>query len=170
MNGFDLSSIEVIPLEKNIDVSSFHSREEELNSFLWENAEEYRQALLGTTHVLVYGKKVIGYFTLSMDSLKIKRISDVDRIGYESIEYYPAIKIGQLAVDEDFEKKGVGPYMLKIICGIAMNLINYVGCRFLAVNAIPDAQSWYEKHGFKPINDQVGRIKLVYYIDILKLS
>lgn len=170
MNGFDISSIKVIPLDKNIDVSSFNCREDELNSFLWESAEEYRQALLGTTHLLVYGKKVIGYFTLSMDSLKIKRIPDVDRIGFESIEYYPAIKIGQLAVDEDFERKGVGPYMLKIICGIAMNLINYVGCRFVAVNAIPTAQSWYEKHGFKPITDQGGRIKLVYYIDILKLS
>ncbi len=170
MNGFDISSIKVIPLDKTVDVSSFHCKEDELNSFLWGSAAEYRQALLGTTHLLVYGKKVIGYFTLSMDSLKIKRIPDVDRIGFESIEYYPAIKIGQLAVDIDFERKGVGPYMLKIIVGIAMTLINYVGCRFVAVNAIPNAQSWYEKLGFKPITDQGGRVKLVYYIDVLKLS
>jgi GNAT superfamily N-acetyltransferase len=170
MNGINISSIKVIPLDKSIDVSSFHCKENELNSFLWESAEEYRQALLGTTHLLVYDEKVIGYFTLSMDSLKIQRIPDVDRIGFENIEYYPTIKIGQLAVDEDFERKGVGSYMLKIICGIAMNLINYVGCRFVAVNAIPTAQSWYEKQGFKPITDQSRRIKLVYYIDILKLS
>lgn len=71
MNGFDLSSIKVIPLDKNIDVSSFHCKEDELNSFLWESAEEYQKAFLGTTHVIVYRTKVIGYFTLSMDSLKI---------------------------------------------------------------------------------------------------
>lgn len=38
--------------------------------------------------------------------------------------------------------------MLKIICGIAMNLVNYVGCRFVAVNPIPNAQSWYEEYRF----------------------
>ncbi len=165
----DLSSIRVIPLDENTDVSSFLCKEDELNSFLWESAEEYQRVFLGTTHVLIYGTKVIGYFTLSMDSLKIKRIPYEDRIGFEKIEYYPAIKIGQLAVDKTFEEKGVGPYMLKIICGIAMNLVKYVGCRFVAVNAIPTAQSWYEKYGFKPITGQDGRIKLVYYIDILKL-
>lgn len=167
---FELSSIKVIPLNKSIDVSAFHCEEDELNSFIWERAEEFRQAFLGTTHVLVYDAKVIGYFTLSMDSLKIQKIPHDDRIGYEGIEYYPAIKIGQLAVHEEFERKGIGPYMLKIICGIALHLVSYVGCRFVAVNAVPNAQSWYEKHGFKPITDQSGRIKLVYYIDVLKLS
>jgi len=165
----DHSSIRVIPLDETTDVSSFYCKEDELNSFLWESAEQYQKVFLGTTHVLFYGAKVIGYFTLSMDSLKIKRIFHDDRIGFENIEYYPTIKIGQLAVDTDFEDEGVGTYMLQIICGIAMNLVKYVGCRFIAVNAIPTAQSWYEKHGFKPITDQDGRIKLVYYIDILKL-
>ncbi len=81
----DFSLIKVKSLDKSIDISSFHCREEELNSFLWESSEEYKQAFLGTTHVLIYDAKIIGYFTLSMDSLKIQRLPGIDRIGFENI-------------------------------------------------------------------------------------
>jgi hypothetical protein len=166
----DLSSLTVKKLDDNVDLSQFKCSSQEIQDFLTEYAMFFQNKSLGVSYVIYSNSKIVGFFTISMDSLRIRKIKTEDRIGYANIDYYPSIKIGQLCVDINFEKQRIGQFILNVICGIGMEFSEKIGCRFISVNTIPTAQSWYEKHGFTPLKDQKGRKKLSYYLDISKLE
>lgn len=166
----DLSSLTVKKLDDNIDLSQFKCGSREIQDFLTEYAMIFQNKSLGISYIVYSNSKMVGFFTISMDSLRIRKIKTEDRIGYDNIDYYPSIKIGQLCVDIDCEKQRIGQFMLNVICGIGMEFSEKIGCRFLSVNTIPTAQTWYEQRGFTPLKDQKGRKKLSYYLDISKLE
>ncbi|MBE0523088.1 MAG: GNAT family N-acetyltransferase [Methanosarcinales archaeon] len=166
----DLSSLIVKKLDDNVDSSQFKCKSQEIQDFFTEYALVFQNKSLGVSYIVYNNSKMVGFFTISMDSLRIKKIKTDDQIGYAHIDYYPSIKIGQLCVDIDYENQGIGPFMLNVICGIGMEFSEKIGCRFLSVNTLPSAQTWYEKHGFTPLKDQKGREKLSYYLDISKLE
>ena len=166
----DTSSLTVKKLDDNVDLFQFKCRSQEIQDFLIEYAMIFQNKSLGITYLVYYNSKIVGFFTISMDSLRISKIKTEDQIGHDNIDYYPSIKIGQLCVDIDCEKKRIGKFMLTVICGIGMEFSEKIGCRFLSVNTIPTAQTWYEENGFTPLKDQKGRKKLSYYLDISKLE
>ena len=166
----DLSSLTVNKLDEYVDLSGFECRSDEIKDFLTEYALIFQNKSLGVSYIVYSNLKIVGFFTISMDSLRIKKMNTEDQIGHENIVYYPSIKIGQLCVDMDCERQKIGEFKLIVICGIGMDFSEKIGCRFLSVNAIPAAQTWYEKCGFTPLKDQKGRDKLSYYLDISKLE
>jgi len=166
----DLSSLTVKKLDDNVDSSQFKCKSQEIQDFFTEYAMVFQNKSLGVSYIVYNNSKMVGFFTISMDSLRIRKIKTEDQIGYAHIDYYPSIKIGQLCVDIDYENQGIGPFMLTVICGIGMEFSEKIGCRFLSVNTLPSAQTWYEKHGFTPLKDQKGREKLSYYLDVSKLE
>jgi len=166
----DLSCLTVKKLDDNVDISQFKCKTQEIQNFLTEYAMIFQNKSLGVSYIVYNNSKMLGFFTISMDSLRIRKIRTEDQVGYTNIDYYPSIKIGQLCVDIDCENQRIGPFMLNVICGIGMEFSEKIGCRFLSVNTLPSAQTWYEKHGFTPLKDQKGRDKLSYYLDISKLE
>ena len=166
----DFSHLTVNKLDDTIDVSQFKCRSQEIQDYLTEYSMIFQNESLGITYIVHNNSKMVGFFTISMDSLRIKKLNTIDRIGYDHIEHYPSIKIGQLCVDIDCEAQGIGQFILNVICGIGLEFSEKIGCRFLSVNTIPTAQTWYKKHGFTPLKDQKGREKLSYYLDISKLE
>ena len=166
----DLSALTVKKLDDNIDLSQFKCKSQEIQEFFTDYAMVFQNKSLGVSYIVYNNTKIVGFFTISMDSLRIRKIRSEDQIGYANIDYYPSIKIGQLCVDIDYDKQGIGAFMLNIIFGIGMDFSEKIGCRFLSVNTLPSAQTWYEKHGFAPLKDQKGRKKLSYYLDISKLE
>ena len=166
----DLSSLTVKKLDDNVDLSQFKCKSQEIQDFFIEYAMVFQNNSLGVSYIVYNNTKIVGFFTISMDSLRIRKIRSEDQIGYANIDYYPSIKIGQLCVDIDYDKQGIGAFILNIICGIGMDFSEKIGCRFLSVNTLSSAQTWYEKHGFTPLKNQKGRNKLSYYLDISKLE
>lgn len=166
----DLSSLTVKKLDDNVDLSQFKCRSQDIQDFLTEYAMIFQNKSLGVSYIVYNHSKIVGFFTISMDSLRIRKIRTEDQVGYANIDYYPSIKIGQLCIDIDCENQRIGPFILNVICGIGMEFSEKIGCRFLSVNTLPSAQTWYEKHGFSPLKDQKGRKKLSYYLDISKLE
>ena len=166
----DFAALTVKKLDDDVDLSQFKCKSQEIQDFFTEYAMVFQNKSLGVSYIVYNDTKIVGFFTISMDNLRIKKIKSEDQIGYKKIEYYPSIKIGQLCVDMDCDKQGIGAFMLNVICGIGMDFSEKIGCRFLSVNTLPTAQTWYEKHGFAPLKDQKGRKKLSYYLDISKLE
>ncbi|MCD8310483.1 MAG: GNAT family N-acetyltransferase, partial [Prevotellaceae bacterium] len=62
--------------------------------------------------------------------------------------HYPAVKIGRLAISEEYMRIGLGR---DIILLIKLMFINgsRAGCRFLTVDAYQNAIGFYQKCGFK---------------------
>lgn len=66
---------------------------------------------------------------------------------------YPAIKIGRLAVSEEFSGNGLGTFILDNI-KYAFTNVKRLGCRFITVDALSSAVHFYEKNGFQFFTEQ----------------
>lgn len=65
---------------------------------------------------------------------------------------YPALKLCQLAVDDNFASNGFGRLIVSRTIKIAYDF--NVGCRFVTVDAIPEAEDFYVKMGFVRLSDK----------------
>ncbi len=60
--------------------------------------------------------------------------------------------------------------MLKMIYKIAERIRERVGCRYIIVNSLPDAISWWEINDYVPLRDEEGQPIKWHYLDILKIK
>lgn len=134
-----------------IQETVFDCGHKELNDFLKENVEGYHKMNLAKTWLVVYNDEIIGYFTLSNDSIKLKL---EERSSFpeekQNLSEFPAVKIGRFGVDKKFQKQGVGTLCLEVISGIILRNTQEIGCRFITVDAKNDENSrkFYEKNEF----------------------
>jgi GNAT superfamily N-acetyltransferase len=141
---------------------------QDLNDFLFDDAKVHLRHLRYTTTLLETDDRTIAYYSLANDLLSISDREDfkeeIDSLDAGSIEFayeerffnqirYPAVKLGRLAVDVDFQSQGVGAFILNsLVKSFTVN--NKTGCQFITVDAINDHQMqrairFYERHGFK---------------------
>ena len=112
---------------KTID---FDCGDEDLNEFLLKDSFENIKNNLCTIFLCIYEEEVIGFFSLSADSIKI---NDELKIQYPQ---YPAIKIGRLAVSKEFQNQHIGSLMIDWVVGFCRNLGNEIGIRFVQLMPI----------------------------------
>jgi GNAT superfamily N-acetyltransferase len=154
-------------------VGNFENREKELVEFLRDDALENQKMCVSTTFLVFVDsgkeKKLVGYVTLLADSVRIKERKELEeQFRNKGIRYpyLPAVKIGRMAVDEKYQRKGIGRAMIKFSVGIAEKLNAFIGCRFLTVDAKEGARAFYEKLGFKVFLDRAEK-PTPMYLDLL---
>ena len=79
----------------------FDSEDENLNDFIFNESLDYCRENLAIVYLVYQGDTVLGYFSLSSDSVKVNNKLDI------KLKYYPSLKIGRLAVDKKFKGKGI---------------------------------------------------------------
>ena len=91
---------------------------------------------------------LVGYLTLAMDAIELKRKERPSSdIPYPRL---PAVKLCQLAVHKDHERRGLGKKLVALAAGSALELKQRVGCRYLTVDAAePWLVEWYAMQEFK---------------------
>jgi GNAT superfamily N-acetyltransferase len=156
-------------------LTTFRNQESELIEFLKHDALENQTIHVSTTF-LVFSKEseniMVGYITLLADSIRIRERKDLEkRFKKKNVfySYLPAIKIGRAAVDENWQRKGIGKSMIKFATEMADKINEYAGCRFLTVESKAGARSFYEKLGFKVLIEKEGR-PISMYLDLLELK
>lgn len=145
-------------LSEDAAIHEFKSKDSDLNEFLMIEAKDYQKQLLTVTYLLQYPKtkEIIAYFSLLNDTIKFeeedkKTRNKINRkIPYaKQRNHYPAVKIGRLAVNENYAHQGIGEQILQYI-KVLFAFGNRSGCRFVTVDAYADAVGFYEtKGGFK---------------------
>lgn len=140
--------LETSPLTKKHNLSSFNSSSFELNDFLKDDALINQKHLLNRSYVCFFKSRMIGFFTLTTDTITAKAVSKSD--GFNNYKYakYPAIKIARLAVDKRCERRGVGTHLLFAAIGIALSISEHVGCRYITVDSKKKSVNFYEKYNF----------------------
>jgi GNAT superfamily N-acetyltransferase len=159
-------------------ISKIHNREvfdcgvEELTRFLREQAFQDHRKDLSRTFVMVDEdadpSRIIGYHTLVMlhmtqdelppEKLRIKR----------SI---PAILLGQLGVDQEFQKRGYGDYLLMDAQAKVDHIAQKTGVRGMVLDARnQELVRWYEKHDFARREASLRMFKSIDLIRKLKLN
>lgn len=158
----DFNKLRQFQLTSNTDIKPFYCSDTDLTEFLFEDAKHFQKELLAVTYLLEHleQNKTAAYFSLLADKItfnpdeksvwnKLNRnIPNPKRR-----RSYPAIKIGRLAVNQDYAGDGLGTFLLDNI-KYAFTNVKRLGCRFITVDALSTAVDFYKKNGFQYFTEQ----------------
>lgn len=143
----------IVPFDsKNQDRQQFHCGEPELDNYLRKYAGQHVKANLSRTFVAVLNhapQRIIGFYSLSMAQVAFDEIPQ--EMSRKLPKYpIPVARLGRLAVDTNFQGKGIGAALLMNAlarcAGIARQDIAANG---VIVDAKHErAQRFYQKYGF----------------------
>lgn len=104
-------------------------------------------------HKIVIDETVVGYYMLYFKGIRIEDINKIMNEEYESnmTDYYTAMHIRYLAIDERIQHKGLGVRVLKVLISNILNLSKRYPIRLITIDAISEYHEWYMKIGFKDI-------------------
>ncbi len=88
-------------------------------------------------------------YVLQYPAVEVKAVDSEDSAPDYEYRKYPALKLARMAVDVEFEKKGIGRFLLYAAIGKALLISEQIGCRYLTVDSKPESVGFYDKHGFK---------------------
>lgn len=155
------SDIVLRQLDGSFDVSTFDCGVEELNGYLQENALDDYNRRMSVTYVLLHDQRIIAYYSILTDRVDTKvdpiRRSVRDRLKRKMDYRYtsmPAIKIGRLAVDKNYQNAEHCDIHLGNLIVSALKFQYAInpkfGCRLLTVDALNCDKTlhFYEKNGF----------------------
>ncbi len=150
-------------LTPETNLTAFRCIDDDLNDFLLNEALDYQTELLAKTYLVVNEENgdLIAYFSLLNDTVRLEETnkSTANRINRripnnKRRKHYPALKIGRLAVDSRYAGMGFGEHILRTIRTM-FRYGNRTGCRFLTVDALSSATSFYESKGkFRFFSDE----------------
>ncbi|WP_303827431.1 GNAT family N-acetyltransferase [Asticcacaulis taihuensis] len=171
------------PIEDGDSFTSFRTGDADfapLKMFAKTKAKPYEKANLARTYVVCdqTNNRVAAYITLVCSEVRsAETLADIDGHLFP-YEQYPAVKIARLMVDERYRGNGLavskklGSVLIDFALGIAKNEIaEWVGCRFIIVDAKAKSVAFYEKVGFTLLDtpDNKARAEKVMFVDLSKL-
>jgi predicted GNAT family N-acyltransferase len=141
--------IQVVPLSQIHNTSDFDCEDSDINEFLKRDALLYQKIQLAKIYVLIYRENIVGFFSLSTDSIKLKNDEKVSspKLKTKRLCEFPAVKIGRLGIDKRFKEMGFGKRLLMIAIGL-IKQHKIFGCRFITVDSYPKVVNFYSKYGF----------------------
>jgi len=105
-------------------------------------------------------EEIVAYFCLSNDGLTRTTILTEEekalwnRVGRKipnskRRKTYPAVKIGRLAVSQQYAGFGIGQHILDAVREMYISKPHHAGCRFVTVDAYRSALQFYERNDFR---------------------
>lgn len=158
----DFGKLRQFQLTSDTFIKQFKSSDSDLNEFLYEDAKHFHKELMAVTYLLenIEDNKTAAYFSLLADKITF---NPDERNVWNKLnrnipnskrrKSYPAVKIGRLAVNEDYSGCGIGTFLLDNI-KYAFTNVKRLGCRFITVDALNSAVPFYEKNGFQFFTEQ----------------
>ncbi len=169
----DLSRFKLRQVTADMSLLPFQCADKDLNDFLVQDAKNYLEEMMAVTYVIIDIDKnqIAAYFSLLNDKVAYDPQSKgiwnrINRHIHNNKRRrsYPSVKVGRLAVGEEYAHSGLGSDLLSLVKKqYAMG--NRAGCRFLTVDAYRDATKFYEKNGFDYFTtlDVLDSTRLMYF-------
>lgn len=154
MNSINFNNLKIIKADTELlSTINFDCGDEDLNEFLLKDSFDNINNKLSIIFLCYFQKELVGFFTLSADSIKI---NNKLKINYRT---YPAVKIGRFAVSKDYQNQSIGSLMINWIIGFCRYLSNYVGIRFLSVDAYNNEKTirFYENNLFVKLESVINK-------------
>lgn len=168
-----LENYDFVPLKVTTPIKPFKCKDKDLNGFLFEDSQKYLADLMAVTYLLEDPacEKTVAYFSLLNDKITFdpdqrslwnrlsRRVANAKRR-----KHYPAVKIGRLAISEEYAGQGLGRDIIRFV-KFMFTHGNRTGCRFITVDAYRDAVGFYQKCGFDFISekDREEATRSMYY-------
>ena len=146
----------LVPLDAAHDRTGFNSDSEPLNRYLREQVtQDIRRRAAACFVALRDGQRIAGYYTLASASLLLVDLPA--RTGKKLPRYptVPAIRMGRLAVDQEFKGQGLGGALLADALDRAVR--SEIAAFALIVDAKDEAATaFYRHHGFIALPDSLS--------------
>lgn len=131
------------------DLSQFRCGEPVLDDWLRERALDNLSNLASKTYVVcpAGSSRVVGYYALCMRQVLNREATGAMRRNMPP--YIPAVVLGRLAVDRDWQGRKLGAALLQDAILRASRAAREISARLVTVQAIsPAAEDFYRRHGF----------------------
>ncbi len=149
------------------EIVGFRSGEPSLDDWLRERA--LANMAVGATRTYVItpsgSYRVVGYYALCMGHILSQEVTGSMRRNMP--RYIPAVVLGRLAIDTDWQGKGLGRSLLHDAVMRSLRASREVSARLLVVHAIsPEAEAFYRRYGFTRLPVETPTLAL----DLVKLG
>ncbi len=174
----NLDELKVFRLTEDFVFKRFDCGDNDLNEFLLNDSKKYQSKLIAVTYIIETTERTVAFYSLLNDKVSIndtpsksfwrKYFRDTLPQG-KRFYSYPAIKIGRLAVDLNFQSKGLGTFIMDSIKGSLIEN-SKSGCKYVTVDAYRQSLNYYIKNGFKymTVHDEQDDTRLMYF-DLISL-
>lgn len=135
------------------DQTTFNSGSDPLNKYLREQvSQDVRRRVAACFVATTDGKRIAGYYTLASASLLLSELPPGTGKKLPRYPTVPAVRMGRLAVDQDFKGQGLGGALLADALGRAVG--SEIAAFALMVDAKDEAAvAFYRHHGFVALPD-----------------
>lgn len=177
-----LAGLSLIKLNETTVIKPFDCGDEDLNDFLISKSKPYHKELLAATYLLEDKEETIAFFSIFNDSLRVQEkyfasksafkrlLSELVSHPKRHLTYYPALKIGRLAVKSNTQKKGIGTTIISYIIQVALSQNDACACKLITVDAYAESLQFYEKKGFVYFTEKdKGKDTRQMYLDLTPL-
>lgn len=137
-----------IPLnELTFSKETFHSSSETLNRYFHTQVSQDVKKRVASCFVWVNDSQIIGYYTLSAASISLVDLPQTDQKKLPRYPTVPVVRLGRLALDQQFVGQGFGRFLL-------IDALKRVANAEIAAYAMivdakdQDAVNFYKKYGF----------------------
>ena len=137
-------------LELGDPVDAFNCGQLDLNRYLQRYAWNNQKANSAQTYVVCAEGTLAGYYSLSVAGVDY---AEAPQRVIKGLAKYPVpvMLLARLAVDTNFQGKGLGTALLKNALLRTLQAADIAGIRAVIVHAKDDAaMQWYERFGFEP--------------------
>ncbi len=153
------------------DSATFDSGEPVLDEWLRRRALNNLQIAASRTYVAcpLGSQTVAGYFALSMGQILAQEA--VGSMRRNMPNHIPAVLLGRLAIDRQWQGKGLGSALLADAIQRSLRASTEISARLVIVHAIsPAAETFYLHHGFTrlPIETPTLALDLVKFQKLAK--
>ena len=142
--------MQVLPLTGNHDRLKFDCGRQELNDWLRQVARQHQDKGLSKTFVATVEEmpdRICGYYALTLVELENRHLPQAWR--KKLPRRIPGVRLGRLAVDRQYQGKGLGKLLLVDDLGRARRIYREAGGIGLFVDAIDEqAAVYYQRFGF----------------------
>jgi len=150
------------------DVSAFDSGEPVLDEWLRRRALPNEASGASRTYVVGAGTRVVGYYTLAVGA--VVHAKAPGRVRRNMPDPVPVMVIGRLAVDREFQGRGIGVGLLRDGVVRTVQAAEIAGIRAILVHAKTEgARRFYERYGFvaSPVEPLTVMITVAEAVKIL---
>ncbi len=146
------ATLEIRPLERKDDRAAFSCGEPALDRFFHHYAGQNQFKLhLAVTYVATAEGRILGFATVAGSSVERYRLPP-PRLRRRLPDYpLPVLRLARLGVDTRAQGVGIGRALLAHVLRLALEQRDDVGCIGVVADAKPSAVTFYERHGFSPL-------------------